>query len=61
MKEANFEIPAYEAEIEMENHPGKNDMGFCHTFWTVRKRILREEYNIEWQSPAERNLGIIYD
>jgi hypothetical protein len=36
-------------------------MGFCYTFWAVRKRILREKYNIDWLSPAEKNPGIIFD
>ena len=61
MKEADLEISAYKAAIELENHSEKDQMGFCYTYWVVRKRILREKYNIEWQSPAERNPGIIYD
>lgn len=61
MKEANLEISAYEAEIELEDHPEKNAMGFCHIFWAVRKRILREKYHINWQSPAEKNPGVLFD
>lgn len=61
MREANLEISAYEAEIELENHPQKNAMGFCHTLWATRKRILKEKYHIDWKTPVEQNPGIIFD
>ena len=59
LKEAHFEVSAYEAEIELFDSRG--NWGFCHSFWPVRKRILKEKYNIDWQTPAEQNPGIIYD
>ena len=36
-------------------------MGFCHTYWDAKKRILKEDYGIEWFSPAECNPTAMYD
>ena len=59
-------IDAAEAEIRAE-FPGsgfcRDDlmMGFCHVVWRHKKRILREQFGLEWQSPAELNPHIWYD
>jgi len=52
-RDAHFEISAIEAEIECFDQRGA--YGFCHYYWPVRKRILKEKYNIEWKTPAEEN------
>ena len=36
-------------------------LGFCHLYWSTKKRILKEEYGIDWLTPAECNPGVIYD
>ena len=36
-------------------------MGFCHTYWCVKRRILKERFNIDWKSPAELNPGVMFD
>ena len=36
-------------------------MGFCHTYWAEKKRILKEDYGIEWYTPAECNPTTMYD
>lgn len=36
-------------------------MGFCHAFWNERARVLREEYGLEWRSPAVMNPGVMFD
>lgn len=36
-------------------------MGFCHIFSECKKRILKERYGIDWQSPAELNPMNCYD
>ncbi len=36
-------------------------LGFCHGYWMVKKRILKEKYNIDWKSPAELNPGVLFD
>jgi hypothetical protein len=28
-------------------------MGLCHTVWYYKKKILKEEYNIDWKSPQD--------
>ena len=46
-----------ESEVEEKlNEIFKDDpkrLGFCHTYWAEKKRILKEEYGIEWFTPAE--------
>jgi hypothetical protein len=58
-RQAHFEISDYEAQIECFAIIGH--MGFCHSYWPARKRILKEKYNIDWQTPAEKDPWIIYD
>ncbi len=36
-------------------------MGFCHLYWTTKKRILRDEFGIEWKTPAEMNPNVMFD
>ncbi len=36
-------------------------MGFCHMLWTTKKRILKEEYGIDWKTPAEMNPTVFLD
>lgn len=36
-------------------------MGYCHQYWAEKKRILRQEYGIDWRSPAEMNPGTMFD
>ena len=36
-------------------------LGSCHSFWAVRKHILKEKYGITWYSPSELNPDIKYD
>ena len=36
-------------------------MGTCHYFWDCKKKILKEEYNIDWKSPAELHPNIHFD
>ena len=34
-------------------------MGYCHLYWKVKKRILREKYKINWRTPSELNPNIL--
>ncbi|MBR3613844.1 MAG: hypothetical protein IKL55_01530 [Clostridia bacterium] len=36
-------------------------LGFCHGYWSVKKSILKNKYNIEWETPQEENPHIEYD
>jgi len=44
-------IAEQEAEAELADVP--KGRGFCHRFWGVKKRILREKYGLNWRSPAD--------
>ena len=52
--------PELERQIREETGEG-NYLGYCHYYWSVKKRILWEKYGIEWHSPAERYPGIFFD
>ena len=36
-------------------------LGRCQLIWSEKKRILQEEYGIEWKTPAEMNPNICFD
>ena len=38
-----------------------HQLGFCHLVWHAQKKILKRDYGIIWNSPAELNKHIIYD
>lgn len=50
-----------EANLELANSPRHNEDGFCHLFWATKKRILKQKYGVDWQTPAERNPDTRYD
>ncbi|MBD5265155.1 MAG: hypothetical protein HDS48_06495 [Bacteroides sp.] len=35
--------------------------GFCFDYWAVKRVYLKENYDIEWHSPAQMNPHIIFD
>lgn len=39
----------------------KRQLGFCHIYWSTKKRILLEDYGIEWITPSESNPDIMFD
>ncbi len=46
------------ADAEVDPETG---FGRCHAVWGRTKEILKQEYGIEWYSPAEMNPDIIFD
>ena len=36
-------------------------MGYCNNYWSAKKEILKEKYNIDWYTPTEENPDVIYD
>lgn len=36
-------------------------LGFCHMFWGTKRKLLKEEYGIEWLTPAECNPDVMCD
>jgi len=55
--------PELEAKLKerLPGYGGLGDMGYCHVVWGVKKEILKEDYNIDWWTPAELNPHIKYD
>ena len=39
----------------------KRRIGFCHAYWEAKKKILKEDYGIDWMTPAELNPDNCYD
>jgi hypothetical protein len=35
--------------------------GGCHLFWKIKKRILKNEFGLDWKSPAELNPYMMFD
>lgn len=49
-----------ETRMTIENIP-IGGFGTCHIYWKYKKEILKNDYNIDWESPAELNLDVIFD
>lgn len=35
--------------------------GFCHTYWRVKKKVLKEQFGIDWESTDDRFPGLLID
>lgn len=46
---------AAELEPEYRDRDSFGRRGSCHRFWRMQELLLREEYGIEWFSPARMN------
>lgn len=61
-KTAQYIMIREELEREIKAQIGKGGyLGYCHVYWAVKKRILKEKYGIDWKSPAELNPHIRFD
>jgi len=41
---------------------GENSgMGYCFKYWNAKKKILKEDYGIEWDSPNVLNPHVRFD
>lgn len=49
-----------ETRMAFEDIP-TGGFGTCHIYWKYKKEILKNDYNIGWESPAELNLDVIFD
>lgn len=58
-KDALIQAAAAEAIEMLADEP--HVMGSCHRFWETKKMILKEKYNINWQTLAEMNPGWMFD
>lgn len=36
-------------------------LGMCHTIWSLKKCILRDGFDRDWQTPSERNPHVLFD
>lgn len=36
-------------------------LGYCFLYWDCKKRILKEEFGIDWKSPEELNPHVRFD
>lgn len=36
-------------------------MGYCVNFWILKKTILKERYNIDWETPMDKHPETRYD
>lgn len=50
-----------EVDQAVAGDPRRGSMGFVHLRWEVKKRILKQNYGIEWRSPAELNPHVMFD
>ncbi|MGE5473963.1 MAG: hypothetical protein ACM3UU_07050 [Ignavibacteriales bacterium] len=50
-----------EAENILEEEGISVERGYCHKYWTLKKKILKEKYNLDWKSPKEMNPLMRYD
>ena len=50
-----------EVKIEFELRGVREQIGYCFQYWEIKQRILKEDYGIEWKSPAELNPSTRFD
>ncbi|NJD37696.1 MAG: proteinase inhibitor I4 serpin [Geobacter sp.] len=50
-----------EVKETLAGDPRKGSMGFVHTIWSTKQRILKQKYNIDWRTPAELNPHVMFD
>ena len=68
VKETDAKIQAVWSEVEAKiekkyppDHPSREQLGFCHAYWRIQKKILKEDYGIDWMTPAELAPHVNYD
>jgi hypothetical protein len=50
-----------EAQLLAEADEPPRGLGSCHRLWRAKKRVLKNQFEIDWFSPAEMNPGIRFD
>lgn len=53
----------YEVEKRLDERfaNAPRQMGFCFMYWNVKRELLKEEYGIDWKSPAQMNPRVMFD
>ena len=52
---AYIEAAALEAAEAIMNSDEREGLGFCQLLWEAQKKILKNKYEIEWDSPMQSN------
>lgn len=50
-----------EEMVDDELKDEERRLGFCYLYWHTKKRILKEEFGIEWFTPGEMNPHVFFD
>ena len=66
MENINLEKIEKQVEVLVEKYLDKKKIfetmpGYISIFLSVKKRFLKELYNIDWQSPEDLNSDVIVD
>ncbi len=57
-----FQAIKDELEKKIVAKIGENrGMGYCHLYWATKREILKQDYGIEWKSPAVLNPRVHFD
>ncbi len=54
-------LPELEQKLDDFFASDDREFGFCHSYWSKKREILLNDYNIVWSSPAILNPNIMYD
>ena len=54
-------IQEVDAMVDAQLGDMKGRLGSCHAAWSIKKRLLREYYGLEWHSPQEMNPSCHFD
>ena len=54
-------IKTVDKMVDKEMGADAGKFGSCHKAWSIKKRILKERYGIEWHSVADLNPGCHFD
>lgn len=53
----------YEVEKKLDERfaNAPRHMGFCFRYWSAKQELLKDEYGIDWRSPAQMNPRVMFD
>lgn len=56
-------IDKVEDELDemLKDDPLNGCRGFCHTYWSAKKKLLKNKYGIEWKTPQQMNPRVRFD
>ena len=53
--------PELEKKIDNALKGVKRGHGYCYQYWSVKKKILKEDYGMDWDSPKVLNPHVRFD